>query len=101
MEQVAVLVQRVVAGARAAGPHGNSLQGRCAAEVDGFGVVSDHELAELVGVGAEANHTNAGVEGSTHTHEGCTGVFEASGEHAEYATGVLVECSSGISMSSR
>ena len=52
--------------------------------------MGDHELAELVGVGTEANHTNAGVEGSTHTHEGCAGVFEASSEHAEYAAGVLV-----------
>ena len=90
MEQVAVLVQRVVAGAGAAGPHGDPLQGGCAAEVDGFGVVGDHELAELVGVGAEANHANAGVEGCTHTHEGRAGVFEAAGEHAEYAAGVLV-----------
>ena len=90
MEQVAVLVQRVVAGAGATGPHGNPLQGGCAAEVDSFGVVGDHELAELVGVGTKANHADAGVEGCTHTHEGCAGVFEASGEHAEHAAGVLV-----------
>ena len=90
VEQVAVLVQRVVAGSGAAGPHGDPLQSGCAAEVDGFGVVGNHELAELMGVSAEANHANAGVEGCAHTHEGCAGVFEASGEHAQYAAGVLV-----------
>ena len=52
--------------------------------------MGDHELAQLVGVGVEANHTHAGVESGTHAHEGCAGVFEASGEHAEYAAGVLV-----------
>ena len=41
-------------------------------------------------VGVEADHAHAGVEGCAYTHEGCTGVFEASGEHAQYAAGVLV-----------
>ena len=45
VEQVAVLVQRVVARARSAGPDGDPLQGGGAAEVDGFGVVGNHELA--------------------------------------------------------
>ena len=45
VEQVAVLIQRVVARARSAGPDGDPLQGGGAAEVDGFGVVSNHELA--------------------------------------------------------
>ena len=38
VEQVAVLVQRVVARARSAGPDGDPLQGGGAAEVDGFGL---------------------------------------------------------------
>ena len=41
-------------------------------------------------VGVEADHAHAGVEGCAYAHEGCTGVFEASGEHAQYAAGVLV-----------
>ena len=45
VEQVAVLVQRVVAGSGAAGPDGDPLQGGGATEVDGFGVVGNHELA--------------------------------------------------------
>ena len=45
VEQVAVLIQRVVARAGAASPDGDPLQGGGAAEVDGFGVVGNHELA--------------------------------------------------------
>ena len=45
VEQVAVLIQRVVARAGAASPDGDPLQGGGAAEVDSFGVVGNHELA--------------------------------------------------------
>ena len=45
VEQVAVLIQRVVAGSGATDPYGHPLHCGGSGEVDGLGVVGNHELA--------------------------------------------------------
>ena len=84
------MVQSFGTGAAAASPGVHMLVGGGSCETHRFRVLPKHESAQGIVFPIETHHPHPGVEGSTHAHQGSTGIIATSREHTKHTAIVLM-----------
>ena len=84
------MIQVFGTGAAAASPGVHMLMGGRPCKTHCFRVLPEHESAQSIVFPIETHHPHPGVEGSTHTHQGSTGIIATSREHTKHTAIVLM-----------
>ena len=84
------MVQSFGTGTAAASPGVHMLVGGRPCKTHCFRVLPEHESAQGIVFPIETHHPHPGVEGSTHAHQGSTGIIATSREHTKHTAIVLM-----------